>query len=317
LKTDTVWITGTHGFIGRHLAAYLNSAGCRVAGIGHGQWPEMEASLWGVSFWLNGEIQQSNLGQLLNIAGLPDVVFHLAGGSSVGAAMANPYEDFRRTVVSTAELLEWLRQHSPDTRLVSVSSAAVYGAGHSGNISKVANLSPYSPYGAHKLIMEELCRSYGSNFGLRVVVPRLFSVYGPELKKQLLWDICSRLESGVAPLVLGGSGNELRDWTDVRDVVRALSMLRFKASDSVPAINVGTGTGTMVQAIAGWVTQFWMERNGGTVTVEFSGKSRPGDPVSLIADNRKLEDIGFNWKVPLKDGLEEYVKWFSEGNWHG
>jgi UDP-glucose 4-epimerase len=312
LKTDTVWITGTHGFIGRHLSAYLNSMGCRVSGIGHGQWPEMEASSWGVSCWLNGEIQQSNLGQLLNLGGLPDVVFHLAGGSSVGAAMANPYEDFRRTVISTAELLEWLRQHSPHTRLVSVSSAAVYGAGHSGTITEASSLSPYSPYGAHKLIMEELCHSYAANFGLSIVVPRLFSVYGPELKKQLLWDMCTRLESGLVPLVLGGSGNELRDWTDVRDVVRALARLEMMASESVPSINVGTGVGTTVREIAEWLTRAWSQRNGREISVEFSGKSRPGDPFSLIAHGQKLEETGFLWEISLETGLDDYVQWFCE-----
>ncbi|ABB24698.1 NAD-dependent epimerase/dehydratase family protein [Pelodictyon luteolum] len=317
MNTETVWITGTHGFIGRHLAAYLNSKGCRVAGIGHGLWPEMEAMHWGVSFWLNGEIQQSNLAQLRSIAGLPDVVYHLAGGSSVGAAIANPYEDFRRTVVSTAELLEWLRKHSPHTRLVSVSSAAVYGGGHSGNIAEATSLSPYSPYGAHKLIMEELCHSYGANFGLSIVLPRLFSVYGPELKKQLLWDICTRLESGLVPLVLGGSGNELRDWTDVRDVVRALAMLAMMASESVPSVNVGTGVGTTVREIAERITRVWSQRNGREISVELSGKSRPGDPFSLIAYTVKLDETGFRWKIPLEKGLDDYVQWFCKGNQHG
>ena len=312
MKTETVWITGTHGFIGRHLAAYLNSTGCQVAGIGHGLWPEMEALHWGVSFWLNGEIQQSNLGQLRSIAGLPDVVYHLAGGSSVGAAIANPYEDFRRTVVSTAELLEWIRQYSPHTRLVSVSSAAVYGAGHNDLISENVCLSPYSPYGAHKMIMEELCRSYGSNFGSRVVVPRLFSVFGPELKKQLLWDMCTRLKEGVVPLVLGGSGNELRDWTDVRDVVRALASLDMMATENVPSINVGTGVGTTVREIADRITCAWSKRNNGEISVEFSGNSRPGDPFCMIANGHKLADSGFRWEISLEQGLDDYVQWFCE-----
>ena len=58
-------------------------------------------------------------------------------------------------------------------------------------------------------------------FRLAAGLPRLFSVYGAELKKQLLWDLCGKFAAGGA-VELGGTGNELRDWTDVRDVARAL-----------------------------------------------------------------------------------------------
>ena len=244
-----IWITGAHGFIGQHLSRTLAQQGHTVVGVGHGAWPAAEAVAWGVSDWLNGDISASNLQALRTRHGQPDVVFHLAGGSTVGAAVANPREDFSRTVVSTAELLDWLRQESPQTRLVAVSSAAVYGAGHDGAITEAAPLRPYSPYGHHKLMMESLCRSYGSTFGTKTVVARLFSVYGAGLRKQLLWDLCSKLEGGQTPVVLGGSGNELRDWTDVRDVVRALALLSAQASAEVPNFNVGTGVATSVRDI--------------------------------------------------------------------
>ncbi len=149
----SVWITGARGFIGRHLAHSLAAQGYTVAGVGHGAWPVLEADDWGVSHWLNGEVSGGNLAQLRHDLGVPQVVFHLAGGSSVGAAIANPLEDFTRTVVSTAELLEWLRQHAPGTRVVAVSSAAVYGSGYLQPIAEDARPSPFSPYGTHKLMM--------------------------------------------------------------------------------------------------------------------------------------------------------------------
>ena len=100
--------------------------------------------------------------------------------------MANPREDFLRTVATTAELLEWLRQEAPRTRLAAVSSAAVHGTGHAGRIAESAPTRPLSPYGYHKLMMERLCRSYASSYGLPCLVLRLFSVDGPGLRKQLL-----------------------------------------------------------------------------------------------------------------------------------
>ena len=307
---SNILITGAHGFIGKHLARWLARQGHQVMGLGHGIWPAPEAAAWGVTHWLNGDIQSGNLRLLQQAGGTPDVVYHLAGGSSVGLAIANPREDFFRTVATTAELLEWMRVDAPQAQLVAVSSAAVYGSGHDGSITEDAPLTPYSPYGHHKRIMEELCRSYASSYGLRVSIARLFSVYGAELKKQLLWDMCVRLSTGSRPLVLGGSGNELRDWTDVRDVVRALDLLSAQASAEVVAVNVGTGTGRSVQQIASSIVRHWPLSDAVDV-LHFSGQSRPGDPFSLVANATRLNKLGFAWEVPVEDGLAAYVRWFQ------
>lgn len=308
-QAPTVWITGARGFIGRHLSRQLAADGHRVCGLGHGIWPEAEAAHWGMSSWLNGDITPGNLRTLRDASGAPDVVYHLAGGSSVGAAVAHPREDFFRTVATTTELLDWLRQDAPQTRLVAVSSAAVYGAGHNGPMPEGARLNPFSPYGHHKRLMEELCRSYAASYGQRATVARLFSVYGPGLKKQLLWDLCSRLAAGASPLSLGGSGDELRDWTEVRDVVRALALLADTASTEVPVFNVGTGVATPVRRVAGLLAQAWAG-DGPAAPLAFSGASRAGDPFSLVADPALLAARGFAWQRPLEQGVADYVRWF-------
>jgi UDP-glucose 4-epimerase len=307
---SNILITGAHGFIGKHLARWLALQGHQVVGLGHGIWPAAEAKAWGVSHWINGDIQSGNLRLLQQIVGTPDVVYHLAGGSSVGVAIANPREDFFRTVATTAELLEWMRVDAPVARLVAVSSAAVYGAGHEGLIGEDTALKPYSPYGHHKRMMEELCLSYAASYGLRVVNARLFSVYGAELKKQLLWDLCTRLAADTRPLVLGGSGNELRDWTDVRDVVRALDLLASQACAEVAVFNVGTGTASSVREIATRIASHWPRSNAADA-LSFSGHSRPGDPFSLVANATGLNKLGFAWKIPVDEGLAAYVRWFQ------
>lgn len=306
---SNILITGAHGFIGKHLARWLARQGHQVSGLGHGIWPVAEAASWGVTHWLNGDIQSGNLRLLQQAGGTPDVVYHLAGGSSVGVAIANPREDFFRTVATTAEMLEWLRVDAPQARLVAVSSAAVYGSGHDGSIAEDATLTPYSPYGHHKRIMEELCRSYAASYGLRVSITRLFSVFGAELKKQLLWDLCTRLAAGTRPLVLGGSGNELRDWTNVRDVVRALDLLATQASAEVAVVNVGTGAGSTVRQIASGIARHW-PLPVAVGALQFSGQSRPGDPFSLVADATRLNKLGFTWEISVDDGLAAYVRWF-------
>src|SRR5262249_49851829 len=145
LTMAQIWITGTRGFIGRHLAAWLCRQGHTVVGIGHGPWPPAEAQAWGVHRWLNAGIHGSNLQQLLRDGGLPDYIFHLGGGSSVGASIAHPYEDFTRTVATTAELLDWMRLEASNAKLICVSSAAVYGGRHTGPIREDQTLLPFSP----------------------------------------------------------------------------------------------------------------------------------------------------------------------------
>ena len=305
----TMWVTGANGFIGRHLVRELADAGHAVHGIGHGAIAEAERQRLGFGIWLNGEIDAANLNALAMGSGLPSTIFHLAGGSSVGLSIAQPFEDFSRTVGSTARLLEWLRGSAPDCRLIVASSAAVYGAEYSGPIAEDAAPLPMSPYGQHKLMMEQLCRSYAVTFGVRSTVARLFSVYGPRLRKQLLWDICSRLQSGERTLVLGGTGAEMRDWTDVRDVVRLFAKIAESPQrESYQIINGGSGLGTRVADIAGMLVKHW----GGDIAVQFSGLVRAGDPFSLIADDSRLQSESFVWKIPVTRGLADYVAWFKD-----
>jgi UDP-glucose 4-epimerase len=303
----TVWITGAAGFMGRYLARALADEGHVVHGIGHGALTDSEKQRLGLRTWLNGEIDAASLNALA-AHGLPSKVFHLAGGSSVGLSIAQPLEDFSRNVVSTARLLEWLRGASPESLVVAVSSAAVYGADHRGPILEGAAPAPMSPYGRHKLMMEQLCQSYAETFGMRTLVARLFSVYGPELRKQLLWDVCSRLQQGEQTLVLGGTGAEIRDWTDVRDVARLLTVIADQPQpETFRIINGGSARGTSVAEITGMLVRNW----GTDVAVRYSGVVRPGDPPSLLADDTLLRRLPFDWQITLEQGIADYVKWFK------
>ncbi|MCP3384616.1 SDR family oxidoreductase [Bradyrhizobium sp. CCGUVB4N] len=304
----STWITGANGFIGRHLVRELADTGGVVHGVGHGALDPGDARALGLQSWINGEVDAANLNALAAAHGLPSRIFHLAGGSSVGLSIERPFEDFSRTVASTARLLEWLRRSAPECLLVVASSAAVYGSDHPGPIPEDASLTPMSPYGEHKLIMEHLCRSYVRSYGVRCAIVRLFSVYGPNLRKQLLWDMCSRLDAGGPVLTLGGTGAEIRDWTDVRDVARLLAQVGEGAQhQGFRVINGGSGQGTSVAEIARSLIGCW----GGATELRFSGAARPGDPASLLAYDGRLRDMKFDWRIPLARGLADYVDWFK------
>ncbi len=300
-------ITGARGFIGRHLARTLAASGHQTAGLGHGAWPDAAAD--GVDFWINGSIDAANLSALADQAGGFDAVFHLAGGSAVAPSLAHPHEDFERTVATSARLLDWMRQSAPRARLVAASSAAVYGDVGPGRAAEDAPLAPTSPYGTHKVMLEALVASYRRHFAVEATVVRLFSVYGTGLEKQLLFELCRRCAAapaGVA-LALGGTGGERRDWLHVAD---AVALLTLAAGTEVPpgVLNGGTGVATPVSVIAGSICGAW----GKALRPVFSGISREGDPASLVADPSRAAAAGFAARVPVQQGISEYVDWFRQ-----
>ena len=255
--------------------------------------------------WQESAVDSAGLDRLASALGTPESIFHLAGGPAVGPSFADPRRDFAQNVETSANLLEWVRIRCPQAALVFVSSSAVYGAGHEEPIRETFPPEPCSPYGFHKMVMEDLCRSYVLNFGLRIAVARLFSAYGPGLRKQLLWDICQQLARDEAVISLSGTGNERRDWLHVSDAVVLLSVAHNRCGESDWFVNGGTGVGTSVREVAELVAEAW----GRPMQLFFSGTSRPGDPHMLVADTRHAAALGFVPKVPVATGIAEYVEW--------
>ncbi|MGI0134331.1 MAG: NAD-dependent epimerase/dehydratase family protein [Candidatus Micrarchaeaceae archaeon] len=296
------------GFIGRHLARSLDLGGYCVGGIGHRARVSNDVAVESAyASWLEGDITEKNLDGIARQHGIPYTVFHLAGGASVGESLERPREDFRRTVEATSQLLEWVRRNARSCRVVAASSAAVYGSG--SGISEDMPALPRSPYGVHKLMMEQLCRYYSETFGLSTASVRLFSVYGPGLRKQLIWDLCCKLVgSNGCSVRLDGTGKERRDWLHVADAVRLLTLVQDICSTDSPPINGGSGRGTTVEEISRTVCNLW----GCTSSVEFSGIVRPGDPADLVADTTRSQDLGFQPITALEGGIREVVEWFKK-----
>jgi UDP-glucose 4-epimerase len=301
-----VLVTGAKGFIGRHAARALAAAGCSVTGIGHGAWSEADARAFGVSRWIDTDITLDALNAMA-IDGPNDCVVHCAGSGAVSYSYARPWEDFQRATVTTAAVLEWIRNRvEPRPRLVLVSSAAVYGDQGDTEATETSVRSPISPYGFHKQAAEMLCESYSRFFEVPVSIVRLFSVYGEGLRKQLLWDALNKFGRGESQFF--GTGNELRDWIHVDDAASLLAAAGLASQSIFEVYNGGAEHATTRDVLARLAGAY-----GHGPSIVFNGESHKGNPGRLTAQCGHTTRL-LDWmpKVRLEDGLARYVAWFKE-----
>jgi len=299
--TRKILVTGACGFIGRYASKQFADAGYLVTGIGHGEWDKGEAARFGVSCWHSCDV---NMESMAAYAGQPDAIVHCAGGGSVQFSMEHPALDFERTVSSTLAVLEYVRSRSHASVVVYPSSAAVYGMKDDLPNRESDSLVPTSPYGAHKVMGEQLCRSYATNFGLNVAIVRLFSVYGEGLRKQLMWDSCSRFDQGDTRFA--GSGRELRDWLHVKDAARLLSIAVEHGAPTCPTVNGGSGIGVEVADLIALLRDAY----GVDTPLRFSGEVRSGDPQGYQASIAKAKAWGWSPSIDLETGVRDYATWF-------
>lgn len=298
-------VTGARGAIGRHVAATARARDFSVVGIGHGSGSSHGTDM---NHWLESDVNLDGLTRLTRLAGAPDAVVHLAGGSLVGASVSDPVRDYQRTVESTTALLAWHRTAAPAAPIVFVSSAAVYGSSHQGLIGEGTRLAPSSPYGEHKLEAEMALRVYArSSPASQICILRPFSVYGPGLRKQLIWDLVRRALAESSPIWLGGTGRELRDFVHIADAAECVLNAIPLAQNDCPTFNVCTGIPTATGDIVRMITMML-----GDAEVRFSGERRAGDPDTLVGDPALASAVGLSPRTLLREGLEETVAWIRE-----
>jgi UDP-glucose 4-epimerase len=298
-----VLITGAKGFLGKNISLFFHKQGYKVIGIGHGEWSEKEYTKFGISSWVNCHLTLDNLKKY---AGKPEIIIHCAGSGSVKDSLSNPLNDFNRSVESLIAILEFIRISHYYIRLIYPSSAAVYGKTNNKSISENDFTIPSSPYGTNKLIGEELCKSYANNFGCSIVIIRFFSLYGPFLKKQLLWDACNKLKK--SDFEFYGTGFEIRDWLHVNDACNLIYKAAINKNYNFLIINGSTNIGTSVAEILNKLFLLF-EIEGNPI---FTTKIREGDPPNFVGDNT-LAVNQFDWKSSylLDQGLLEYCNWFK------
>lgn len=297
-----VCITGAYGFIGRNVSCLYASKGWHVIGIGHGSWARKEWRKWGISEWHSADI---TIETMITYAQRPDVIVHCAGSGSVKFSLENPFQDFQRTVSTTTAVLEFIRLYSPKSKLVYPSSAGVYGVVEEQPIKENSPLQPISPYGVHKKMAEDLIISYSNYFNISASIVRLFSIYGNFLRKQLIWDACTKIKNKDYSFY--GSGEEIRDWLHIDDTSSLLFAAGCNASTFCPIINGGSGKGITVREILDVVFNTYNCNE----SPRFIGSPKPGDPVNYIADISISQKLNWHPIKKWQEGIREYVEWFK------
>jgi len=295
-------ITGATGFVGGHLAAHLLEAGHEVTGLTRGRQsssPPAKGGPGGVAparplspiplhpvDWQDTAPLTELLRQLQ-----PDWVFHLAGYANAGKSFKEPELAWAGNLTATQSLYAALEACGSRARVLFVSSGLVYGDATAGFpvCTEAQPLRPVSPYAASKAAADVLSYQVTRHPGLDVVTVRPFNHLGPGQPADYAASNFARqlaaAEAGRQPPVIRtGDLSSTRDFTDVRDMVRAYALLMEKGKTG-EAYNAGTGeTHTMRDVLD-------LLRKLARVTVDVTEEAdpaRPADPVISGVSNAKL-----------------------------
>lgn len=226
MKRVRAFITGIGGFVGRHLSRHLLAGGHEVSGVDHRSGAGSGVTHADISIVELAD--RDALAEALLIA-QPDWVFHLAATTKA----SDPLEFYRNNVVNTASLFEALRQAEQRPAVIVSSSSAVYGDVDGDDlIPETLPARPISPYGASKLAQEVTAMQYQAAGDFRVTCTRTFNLVGPDLPPRYA---CSAFARRIAKAEASGGGeidtgqlDAERDFTDVRDAVRAYVLIAAK-----------------------------------------------------------------------------------------
>ncbi len=296
-----ILITGINGFIGSSLAKHYHDEGWEVYGI---DMCAHEECAWNTYVC---DIAHEDIVHILSEC-RPEVIVHCAGIANVSFSVEHPDEDFEANTVAVHRLLYAIHKAGlTDSRVLFLSSAGVYGQPESLPISENHKTNPISPYALHKTMAEDICSYFIKNYSMDIRIARIFSAYGPGLKKQIFWDMYNKiLDTGK--LELFGSGEESRDFIYIDDLIKALTIIVEAAKQDDYIYNVANGSQITIKDIA----RIFVEEYGEDIPVTFNHKNRTGDPDNWCADISRINGLGYSGSVSITEGISRYLTWVKD-----
>ena len=294
-------VTGGAGFIGSNLVDQLIGDGHEVVVIDNlkgGDLANVNPKAEFLCFDLCND--QSPALITSQVTGV-DTVFHLAARARVQPSIDNPHLFHQSNVNATLNLLI-LANDMGARRVVYSASSSAYGDTDEFTTSETAPINPLSPYGLQKLIGEQYCTVFSKVYGLETVSLRYFNVYGERMSDEgnyplAMAKFAKQLKNGQ-PMTIWGDGEQRRDFTYVKDVVRA--NILASESDNVGSgevINIGNGDNRSVNEIAKLL----------------GGEVEHIDPVleprKTLADNTKAKKL-LGWEPSMT--VEEWIPKYKE-----
>ena len=319
-----VLVTGGTGFVGRHLVAEMLGRGWSVAATGLGGAsaedradaagrPTSEPALPGGAARLLRPVDMRDPEAVRDVIrdARPDAVVHLAAQSSAAASFRAPQETFEVNVLGTWNVLSAVRDSAPGARLLIITSAELYGPSTPDlPHHETSPMSPRSPYGASKAAQDLIASMAGEAYGLDVVRARPFSHTGPGQHERFALPAfatqIAAIERGEhEPVLRVGDLTVVRDYLDVRDVVRAYADL-LERGQTREAYNVASGRGWRLRELVEKLTA------GSRVRVaieEDPARLRPADLPHLVGDAAKLRrETGFQPTIEIERTLADLLE---------
>jgi len=296
-----VVVTGVGGFVGQHLVRELVGNGHNVIGLGLGSADWHDARL--MTDYLAVDLRNS--WPLIDC----DAVVHLAALSAVGPSFTEPQRYIEANSAPLTHMGEALLTTTRRARILVVSTGAVY-QGPSGSAWKEdTRILPSSPYIVSKLVTE-MQSAYYQRRGLDIVVMRPFNHIGPGQRTGfLLPDLVEGVRTWIqtgAPLSVGNLGTR-RDYTDVRDVVRAYRLALEAPQLNATIFNVCSGKSVSGHELLASVTRALSPGRPPEIVVDES-KLRPGDPEEIRGDNTAINTaLGWRPTIPTDQSVRDVI----------
>ena len=291
-------VVGADGFVGRHLVHHLRNSGDTVI---EGAGPHATSARSPL------DVRDAAAVERFIHDATPDAVYHLAAVAYGPDAARDLPGAIAINVGGTANVLAAASTLASRPIVLVTGSSEVYGAPDVDRINEAAPLRPASLYGATKVAQETLALTYGRVHGLPVIVTRSFNHIGPGQRNSFaVASFAAQLQAikaGAAePRLRVGNLDPVRDFTDVRDVVRAYRMLTVDGHAG-EALNVASGQGRAMRAIVDGL----LAVSGLSVRIESDPtRVRTGDPPRIVGDASRLQKLtGWAPTIPLDQTLRD------------
>lgn len=287
-----VLITGVAGFAGSHLASYLVQTEPHVElhGVIHRHERRIQ-HLQGKLLLHRGDLRNALWVSELVQQVQPDFTLHLAAWSDVGGSWQQPWTTYELNIQCQLHLLEALRRWTPTCRTLVVTSNEVYGLVRPEDlpIDEETPFRPNNPYGVSKIAQDMMALQYWNSHQLPTVRVRSFNHIGPDQADDFVASAFARqiaeIEAGLrTPTVAVGNLDAERDFTDVRDVVRAYWLI-LNQGEAGGVYNIGRGQHYRVRHLLDQLLA--LSATKVEITVD-PARLRPSDVPVSVCDNRRL-----------------------------